>query len=104
MQTRIKLRAWKEKVSEDKDQNSVCCLLIDRGTVTCQMKTEGKGGGGEWHTNLPCQACKQEEEVGKASWLPGRAGRARLLVLQKVAVSVQSGTALKHPSVHSGTD
>lgn len=49
----------------------------------------------------PRPACSEEEEARKLSQLPGKAGR---LVVQKVAVSVQSGTALKHRSVHSGTD
>lgn len=41
-QMRINLKAWK-KVTEDKDQNSVRCLLTDRETVTCGEKDKGGG-------------------------------------------------------------
>lgn len=97
------LRAWKEKVSEDKDKNSVCCPLIDRRTVTCRMKTEGKGGGGNGTQTSPARHASRKGRVGKQAGYQEEQ-EERLLVLQKVAVSVQSSTALKHPSAHSGTD
>lgn len=48
-------------------------------------KRGGGRGNNKCHTDLPRQACSEEEEARKPSRLPGQVGR---LGVQKVAVSV----------------